>query len=179
MDIFFQIDWKSVFIPSVGILEIVLRGTIIYLVLFVLLRLLRRGTGAVAVTDILLIVLIADASQNGMAGEYKSVTGGLVLVATIFFWDYALDWLASEIPVFRKLISPAPLLLIKNGHMLRGNMRREMITQEELMSLIREQGAECVDEIKACYLEGDGSVSVIKQEPEDNDAQSPTKKGPL
>jgi uncharacterized membrane protein YcaP (DUF421 family) len=55
-------------------LEIVLRGTIIYLVLFVLLRLLRRGTGAVAVTDILLIVLIADASQNGMAGEYKSVT---------------------------------------------------------------------------------------------------------
>lgn len=85
MDIFFQIDWKSVFIPSVGILEIVLRGTIIYLVLFVLLRLLRRGTGAVAVTDILLIVLIADASQNGMAGEYKSVTGGLVLVATIFF----------------------------------------------------------------------------------------------
>lgn len=104
MDILLRIDWKSVFVPSVGILEIVLRGTIIYLMLFFFLRILRREAGALGITDVLVIVLIADAAQNGMAGEYKSITEGLVLVATISFWDYALDWLGHEIPVFQRLI---------------------------------------------------------------------------
>mgnify|MGYP000975267658 CR=1 FL=1 len=70
MDILFQIDWRSVFVPSVGILEIIVRGTIIYLMLFVLLRVLRREAGSLGITDVLVIVLIADAAQNG---DRKSV----------------------------------------------------------------------------------------------------------
>jgi uncharacterized membrane protein YcaP (DUF421 family) len=46
------------------------------------------------ITDLLVIVLIADAAQNGMAGEYRSLTDGLLLVATIVAWSYALNWLA-------------------------------------------------------------------------------------
>ena len=77
MHTFPEIDWQSVFIPSLHIGEIVLRGTIVYLFLFILLRLLRRGAGAIGISDLLVVVLIADAAQNAMASEYKSITEGL------------------------------------------------------------------------------------------------------
>jgi len=61
--------------------------------LFFLLRLLRREGGQIGIADVLVVVLVADASQNAMASDYKSITEGIVLVATIAFWDYFLDWL--------------------------------------------------------------------------------------
>ena len=97
MNTLLQIDWKSVFIPSLHIAEIILRGTIVYLFLFVLLRMLRRGAGAIGISDLLVVVLIADAAQNAMASEYKSITEGLILVTTIVGWDYFLDWLGYSI----------------------------------------------------------------------------------
>ncbi len=64
-----------------------------------------------------MIALIADAAQNAMSSDYKSITEGIVLVGTIVFWDYALDWLAFRFPRFQRLVRPAPLLLIKDGRM--------------------------------------------------------------
>lgn len=174
---FFQVDWNSVFVPSVGVVEIILRGTLVYLMLFVLLRVLRREAGVIGIADVLVIVLIADAAQNAMASEYKSITEGAILVSTIAFWDYTLDWLGYRFPRFQRFVRPAPLLLIKDGRMIRKNMRREMITEEELISQLREQGVENVSEVKKCYLEGDGHISVIKEE-KDSDIQG-SKKGVL
>ena len=74
MSILLQIDWKSVFVPSLHLGEIFLRGTIVYLSLFFLLRMLRREAGAISISDLLVVVLIADAAQNAMASEYKSIT---------------------------------------------------------------------------------------------------------
>jgi hypothetical protein len=148
MNIFSQIDWESVFMPSLNIGEIILRGSVIYLFLFVLLRILRRGAGTIGISDLLVIVLIADAAQNAMASEYKSITEGIVLVTTIVFWDYFLDWLGYRFPLLRPLVRPAPLLLIKDGHIQRRNLRQEMITEEELIEELREQGVESVEEVK-------------------------------
>ena len=120
--------------------EIFLRGTIIYLFLFFLLRMLRREAGAISISDLLVVVLIADAAQNARASEYKSITEGIVLVTTIVFWDYFLDWLGYRFPLLRPLVRPAPLLLIKDGHIQRRNLRQEMITEEELIEELREQG---------------------------------------
>jgi Predicted membrane protein len=106
MDKLFQIDWNAVFVPTVSLLEIILRGTLIYLLLFAVLRLLRREAGGLGIADVLVIVLIADASQNAMASDYKSITEGGILVATIVFWDYALDFLAYHFPRFSTLSSP-------------------------------------------------------------------------
>jgi uncharacterized membrane protein YcaP (DUF421 family) len=162
MDTLLQIDWDSVFVPTVSVLEIVLRGTFIYLLLFFVLRVLRREAGALGISDLLVVVLIADAAQNAMAGEYKSITEGAVLVGTIVAWDFFLDWLGYRFPAVQRLLRPAPLPLIKEGRVLRQNLRQEMITLEELMSQLREQGVESVGEVKRCCLEGDGRVSVIK-----------------
>jgi uncharacterized membrane protein YcaP (DUF421 family) len=164
MDTILHIDWKAVFVPTVSVLEIVVRGTFVYLLLFFVLRVLRREAGALGISDLLVVVLIADAAQNAMASEYKSVTEGAVLVGTIVAWDYTLDWLGFRFPVVQKLLRPAPLPLVKDGQMLRRNMRKEMITTEELLALLREQGVEHLAEVKKCCLEGDGQISVIKNE---------------
>ena len=161
-----QIDWRAVFIPSIHVGEIFLRGSLIYLLLFLLLRIFRRQAGALGLSDLLVVVLIADAAQNAMASEYKSITEGAILVGTIFFWDYFLDWLGFRVPFLRRLLRPRALLLIENGRLLRRNMRQEMITAEELMGQLREEGLDRVEEVKKCYLEGDGRISVIKKESE-------------
>ena len=161
-----QIDWRSVFVPSLHIGEIILRGTIVYLFLFLVFRVLRRGAGALGISDLLVVVLIADAAQNAMASDYKSITEGLILVATIVFWDYFLDWLGYRIPLVRRLVHPAPLLLIKDGRLQRRNLRQEMITEEELRGQLREQGVETLEGVKRSYMEADGHISVIKKDGE-------------
>jgi uncharacterized membrane protein YcaP (DUF421 family) len=164
MDTLLHIDWKSVFVPTVSLLEIVLRGTVVYLLLFFVLRVLRREAGALGISDLLVVVLIADAAQNAMSSEYKSVTEGAALVGTIIAWDYSLDWLGYRFQALGRLLRPAPLPLVKDGRALRQNLRREMVSMEELMSQLREQGVEHLSEVKKCYLEGDGHVSVIKKD---------------
>jgi uncharacterized membrane protein YcaP (DUF421 family) len=165
-------DWYEMWVPSRPILDIVLRGTIVYLALLLFLRfVLHRQTGAVSITDMLLIVLIADASQNAM-GEYRSVPEGLILVATLIFWNYALDWLSYRFPWLELLTHPPPLQLVRNGRLLRRNMKQELITEEDLLSELRKQGIEDVQEVKKAYMEGDGHISVIRQEPQ-KDQQKP------
>ena len=156
-------NWDVLFVPTVPLGEIVLRGTLVYLGLFLMLRVLRREAGDLGISDLLVVVLIADASQNAMASEYRSITEGLVLVATIAFWDYFLDWLGYRFAAVERLLRPAPLLLVKNGRMLKRNMKRELIRDDELMAQLREQGITTLDEVRQCYLEGDGHVSVIKR----------------
>lgn len=162
---FKPIQWEKMLTPDSSPLEIVLRGSIMYLVLFVLLRvILKRQAGTLGMTDLLLVTLLADASQNAMAGEYNSVPDGIVLVATLIFWNYFLDWLSFKSPLLRTLIEPAPLLLIRNGELLRRNMRRELITEEELMSQVRQQGIEDVSRVAKAFMEKDGRISVIEHE---------------
>src|SRR4051812_20279615 len=120
---FETVNWHDVFIPDTPLLEIFVRGTIVYLAIFFLLRfVLTRQSGSVGVTDLLVIVLIADAAQNAMASEYKSVPDGLLLVTTIVFWSYTLDWLADHFPSFRALIHAPPPELIHDGKVNRRNM---------------------------------------------------------
>jgi uncharacterized membrane protein YcaP (DUF421 family) len=157
-------DWQSVFSPELPLAEIVLRGTLVYLFLFVVLRLMRRQAGAFNITDLLLVVVIADAAQNAMGKDYKSVTEGALLVATMAAWDFVLDWLGFHFPKTRRFIRPEPLPLIQDGVLLRHNMRRALVTEEELMSQLREQGVQSLQQVKKCALEGDGRVSVIKKE---------------
>jgi uncharacterized membrane protein YcaP (DUF421 family) len=131
--------------------------------LFIVMRFfLRRRSGGLGLADILVVVLIADAVQNAMGSEYKSVTEGALLVFTIVSLDFALDWVGHRVPWLRRLTRPSPLLLIRNGRMIRRNMQREMITTEELMSQLRQQGIDDPAVVRCAYLEGDGEMSVLK-----------------
>jgi hypothetical protein len=95
----FQVDWGRAGLPQTPVLELVVRESVIDLALFLLLRLLlKRQSGPLGLTDLLVVVLMADAAQNGRAHAYRSITEGLVLVATIIGWRYALDWLGDWFP---------------------------------------------------------------------------------
>jgi uncharacterized membrane protein YcaP (DUF421 family) len=159
-----NINWEAIFVPDITLIETVVRGSIMYLALFILLRvILKRQSGTLGITDLLLITLLADASQNGMAGDYKSIPNGIVLVATIIFWDFALDWLSYKSPGFQRLIEAPPLLLVKNGQLLRRNMRKELITDEDLLMQLREQGISDISKVKEAYMESDGHISVVEK----------------
>ena len=162
------VDWHKLFVPTVSLLELVLRGSAMYLFIFVAMRLLRRQAGALNTADLLVIVLVADAAQNAMASEYHSFTEGAVLVATIFAWNYGLDWLGYRSPRLRRLLNPPPLPLVKDGKILRQNLRAEMLTTADLAEHLREQGIHDVAEVSRCYLESDGHVSVIKRSKDDD-----------
>lgn len=157
-----DIDWVSIFAFDTPALEIIARGTVMYLMLFLLLRaILKRQAGTVGMTDLLVIVLIADAAQNAMAADYRTIPDGLLLVTTLIFWNVVLEWLGYHFPIIQYWIHPPPLLLVKDGKIIYRNMRREFITEEELMSQVREQGTDRIESVKAAYMEGNGHISVI------------------
>jgi len=159
----YDINWHDLFVPAHPI-ETILRGSLMYLSLFLLMRfVLKRESGSIGTADLLMVVVIADAAQNAMAGDYKSITDGVILVVTIMFWNYAIDWLSYHSPTMRRVLQPKPLLLVKNGRMYKQNMRKELITKEELIAELRENGVEDLSEVKEARIEEDGHVSVIKK----------------
>lgn len=159
----------DVFDIRVSIPELVLRGTLVYWLLFAIFRfIMRRDVGAVGIADILLLVIVADAAQNAMAGGYDTFSEGAILVLTIVGWNWLLDWLSFRYPLVRRFAQPGKLTLIQRGVINRRNLRREFITLEELSEKLREQGIENVAEVKAAYLEGDGQISVIGFKPDEH-----------
>ena len=156
-------DWQTLFSFGVSPWELVMRGTAVYWFLFLLFRfVLRRDAGSLGIADILLLVLIADASQNAMAGGYETVADGFVLVATIAGWNWLLDWLSFHFTAVRRLTDPPPLVLVRRGRINARTLRREFITVPELMAGLREQGVEKLAQVKMARLETDGRMTVIR-----------------
>lgn len=159
----FAIDIEEALTPEPSLLETFLRGSIMYLGLFFLLRLiLRRQSGTITLSDLLVLVLVADAAQNAMANEYHSLTNGFVLVGTIIGWNVALDWMGYRFRFVQRLLHPPNKPLVRDGRLIRKNLAEELMTEEELMTQLRLQGVERLDQVKAVYVEGNGQISVIK-----------------
>jgi uncharacterized membrane protein YcaP (DUF421 family) len=157
-------DIPGLFALGLHPLELVVRGSAVYWFLFLLFRfILRRDAGSLGIADILLLVLIADASQNAMAGAYETVTDGFLLVATIAGWNWLMDWGSFHFKAVRHFAEPPPRVLVRNGKMLRRNMRREYVTTEELLACLREQGIDKLEQVKFARMEADGQISVIRK----------------
>lgn len=164
VEIFLDIDWQELFGLSMPAAEIFIRGSAIYWFLFLIFRfVIRRDVGAVGIADILILVIVADASQNAMSGEYKSISDGMILVTTLIGWNVLLDWLSYRFKGIRQFVEPDALCLVRDGKIMRRNLRREFITEEELWSKIRQAGVDDLKQVKNVSLEADGQISVIRQ----------------
>jgi uncharacterized membrane protein YcaP (DUF421 family) len=167
-------DWHDLVSFNVSPLELFVRGTLMYWFLLLIFRfVMRRDVGAVGMADVLLIVLIADAAQNAMAGGYESVAEGCVLIGTMIGWNFALDRLSYRYQAVRKLLDPPPLVLVKHGQINWHNMRREAITEEELLAHLRQNGLTSVKEAGLVCMESDGKVSVIPASSKTHDTEVP------
>lgn len=156
-------DWETMFLPGGPLLAMVIRGTLVYLAIFAMLRLLpRRQVGSLGVADLIVIMLVADAAQNAMADEYRSVPEGLVLVATIFFWDFVIDWVDFRWPGLH-LSGPRPEILAQDGRANLHALRRQRMSVEDLLSQVRAHGIEHLGLVRKAVLESDGRVSVIRK----------------
>jgi len=171
-------DFKAfvdVFGMTMPMLELVLRGSVMYWFLVLVFRLiLRRDVGSMGITDFLFVVLLGDAAQNGMIGDATSASDCIVLISTLVFWNVLIDWATFRFPALQRLLAAQRLCLVRDGRRNRRNMRREFISDEELMSKVRQEGLEDLSRVKRMYLEPDGEISLIRQ-PDDGDRPAPAK----
>lgn len=159
-----DVNWSDLFRLTVPPLELVVRGTLMYWFILILLRIAgRRDVGSLGIADMLVLVLIADAAQNGMAGQYQSITDGAILVTVIVGWVALIDRLTYFMPRLGTLLKDDKVCLVRNGQIIRRSMRREYITPAELMSELRQRGIDDLSEIRRAYMEPDGNISVLKR----------------
>jgi uncharacterized membrane protein YcaP (DUF421 family) len=159
------LDWQGLFALTVSPLELFVRGTCIYWFLILVFRfVIRRELGGVGMADILLLMILADAGQNALAGEYKTITEGVILLSTVLGWNHLLDRLAFRYRAVERLASPRALPLVRHGRVMRDNLERALITMDELMGRLRVSGVRYLHEVEYAYMESDGQVSVVRSD---------------
>ncbi len=156
-----RIDWNTLLLPDTPVLEILIRGTVMYFAIFLLLRFVQKRSSSMSTADLLVIVVIADAAQNGMAGQYMSLADGVLLVTVIVLWTLALDWLGYHFPRIEGFLHPPALDLVRDGVPNERNLRSELITRDELMAVLREQGIRRIEDVEEARMEGNGKVTVF------------------
>ena len=154
-------DWSSVFSLETPLLELFARGTVLYFALLAIMRFMPRRTGGeLALMDLVFVVLIANAAANAF-GDYSAIADGIVLVATLMAWNYVLNFLSFRSRFIERCVSAPALQVVRDGELLRRNMRREFLTEDELMESLRREGIDDLKDVKAAYVEAEGKISVI------------------
>jgi len=151
-----------VLVPTVPVLEIVLRTVVVYVVVFALLRVAgKRELGQMSVTDLVVILVIANAVQNSLNAGDVSLTGGLVSAAVLVGMNLLLDRFGRRLPLFRRFVVEEPTLLLQDGKPIQRALEQEGIVIEEIEMSAREHGIADLSLVSAAVLEPDGSISII------------------
>jgi uncharacterized membrane protein YcaP (DUF421 family) len=158
-------DWQLMFAPTVPLVESVIRGTVLYLVVLLLMRLVgQRESGGLGITDVLLVVLVAEAAAPGLHGEASSLVDALVLVGVLMFWSVCVDALAYRFPRMARIVKARPRPLIEDGKLNRRVMRREFMTRQEVESQLRLHGIDDITGVERAYLEPNGMISILRRD---------------
>lgn len=167
-------DWQTLLEPSVPVVETFARGTLIFLAVFALMRTMgQRESGGLGITDVLLVVLVAEAAAVGLHGEAESVADGAVLVATILFWSLVLDAVAYRWPRLGKVLKAHARPLIEDGKLNRKVMRRELMTEEEVDAQLRLHGIRMIETVARAYIEPNGMISILRRDGEETEPAEP------
>ncbi len=148
-----------------GALVIAGKTAVVYVFIIVGLRLIgKRELGQMSVYDLVLVVVIANSVQNAMVGKDQTLLGGLVAALTLLLLNRALTWLILERPEFRHWMLGEPVLIVRDGHMLQGPMRKEGITREHVLAAMREHGIGELEKVQIAVLEVNGAISIVPKE---------------
>src|SRR3954467_6487932 len=146
----------AMFHMGIGVGEKLLRALIVYLFLLIALRVLgKRELAQQDTLDFLVLLLVAHAVQNGIIGNDNSVAGAIVGALALFAINYTFKGLAYRYPWADRIFEGRPAFLIKDGEMMRGSLRRELISTPELKAIARRQGFESLAEVGTAVLETD------------------------
>jgi uncharacterized membrane protein YcaP (DUF421 family) len=152
-------------------IELVVRTTIIYLLFLVLLRLSgKRQLGQFTLFDIALVLLAANALQPAMTGPDQSITGGVIIVITIFLLNRLIAEARVRIPFVQRLLEFEPTVIGRDGQWLMDVLDTQGVDVDDVDAALREHGLERVDQMKLAMLEEDGSISIVPADGEDTPA---------
>ncbi len=143
-------------------LELVARTIIVYIIFLAALRLFgKREIGQFTLFDLALVLLAANALQPALTGPDQSVTGGLIIVVTIFVLNRFVSVLRRRVPMVRRLLEFEPTVVGRDGAWLRAAVAGEELDQDDLDAALREHGLDSVKDVKLAVLEQDGSLSIV------------------
>ena len=141
------------------LLEIVLRATIVYIVVLIGIRLTgKREVGQMTPFDLVLLLLISNAVQNAMTGPDTSISGGLVAAGTLLVINVILSRFEWRFKNFRSLVEGTPTLMISNGEIIKANVSKERVTEEEVLQALHEHGIEKISDVSLAILEVDKRI---------------------
>ena len=138
------------------------RTLVIFVILLVGFRLTgKRQVGGMNIFDLVLVLALGNAVQNAMTNGSGDLWVGVVSAGTLFLIDRALGIVFTRRPLLEGRLAGSPVVIAQNGHLERGNMRREGITEDEVLTVIRSSGLAGLSDVKLAVLEDDGSLSVV------------------
>ena len=142
----------------------VLRACAIYVLVMVLVRVSgKRAVGQFTPFDLVLLILIGNAVQNGINGGDDSLTGAAIMATTLIALNYGIAFVTSRNRKVEKFVEGVPVVLARNGKLFDGVLRRELVSREDFREALRMNGVEDVSEVELALLETNGSISVVKK----------------
>ena len=144
-------------------MESILRAAIVYIVLLVLFRIAgKRSLAEVTAFDLVLLLIISEATQQAMIDNDNSMTNALLLVVTLIGMNILFSVLARRWEGFGKLVEDVPLVIVQDGKLVQDRMRRERVSENEVMEAARElQGVERLEQVRYAILERNGHITII------------------
>lgn len=154
----------ELFALTMPLAEIGLRATIAYVGLLVLIRIVpKRNAGHLSPNDLLTLIVVGGLATDAVAGGSASLGDILIMIAIILVWAWLFDLLEYRFPAIARLLRDRQSSLIEDGRLIRRNMRRELVTEDELMTALREHGIDDPADVHRARLEADGEISIIKR----------------
>jgi uncharacterized membrane protein YcaP (DUF421 family) len=142
--------------------EIVLRSTVVYAFLLVLIRITgKRQIGQLAPFDLVLLLVLSNAVQNSMNAGDNSLVGGLLSAATLIAVNSLVASATYRSKRMETLVEGTPQVLIHNGKLYEKVMHDARMTHHELHSALRQAGCLAVTDVHCAVLENNGSITVV------------------
>jgi uncharacterized membrane protein YcaP (DUF421 family) len=144
-------------------MDSVIKSLVVYFVLWLVIRASgRRTLGQLTVFDFILFLIIGGAAQRALMAQDYSLTHAFLVIATFVITDIAVSLLERDVPSLSKILKGVPTVVVENGHVLSGRLRRARISEEEILEAARRaHGLERMDEIKFAIFEANGRISII------------------
>src|SRR5262245_9296584 len=160
--------WDDLFNLQVSVGEKVLRALLVYAFLIIALRVVgKRELGQANTLDLAVLLLVANAVQNGIIGNDVTVTGAVLGAATLFAINELVSRTSYAFPILSRLLEGEPSTLIAHGRPIQTSLRRAGISLSELRAIARRQGFAELSEVQTAILETNGVVSMCREgEPE-------------
>jgi uncharacterized membrane protein YcaP (DUF421 family) len=145
-------------------MDIVLRATVIFGVLYLVMRLLgKRELGQMTPFELIVLVVIGDLIQQGVTQNDFSLTGAVIAVSTIAFWALVMSWASYLWPHAERLLEGEPRVIVRDGELIAGNLRRDRLTISEIESEMRLAGISSMGDVAWAILEPRGKISFIQR----------------